>query len=87
MLEFHPAHRIRGFDVEGVRTHEFRVALNEIHFALLRQQHQAVGQSGDHFILPKAQTIAVDLRRAKDDTVLPHIGGFFDDLGGVQQGL
>ena len=87
LLEVHAARAVIAFDIERMRSDELCLALNERDLALFGQQHQTVGQTGDHLAFPNPQTVAVDLRRTEDDAVGCHVGRLFDDFGGVQQRL
>ena len=66
---------------------EAAVTLHGLHLALLGEPGQSFGQTAHHRVLPAAQLLEIQLGRTKDDAVLCHRAGLFDDLRGVQQRL
>ena len=53
--------------------------------ALLGKTRQAARQLLDDAVLPAAQLVDVDRRRREGNSVIGHLPGFVDHLGGVQQ--
>ncbi len=74
-------------DVELVLGGELRLAVDDVHLALLREAVEPTGQLADDVVLPGAKLVDVDLGVGERDAELGRILGLGEHLGGVKKSL
>src|SRR3990170_6739649 len=76
-----------GFDSERLRILEMAPTINELHAPLLREPFDALAQFIEYRVLPGAQFVQIDFRRAEFNAAPRRVLRFAQDLRGVEQGF
>ena len=76
-----------GLHAQGLRILEMAAAMHHLDVAALGQAGNALAQFLEDGILPGAQLVQIDMRRAKSDALTGGIVRFADQIGGMQQGF